>query len=1257
MQEGDILGGRFVAQHLAGQGAMGEVWRAHDRYTGAPVAVKVLLPQTVDVARFVREARFLAGIQHPHVVAYVAHGDERGQHYLVTEWLDGEDLAVHLERGLLGLEDAFALVSAVASGLGCVHDQGVVHRDVKPSNIFLEGGDRRRPKLIDFGIARALDRTATIGMVLGTPYYVAPEQAQGSDVDTRADVFSLGCVLFQCMRGRPPFDGDQLIAVLGKILFQSTPLTDIAPLDDVLRHMLAKDREQRPRDGHEVMRLLASRAGAAARTRDALTESREQSLVAVIGIGEARAKSGDAAADADSEAPTSSLHGATDLSSLAQRFGGRQARMMDGSSVVVFSASGSATDLAERAGRCALAIRAIDPSLRMAVALGRGDTSVPSPVGPALDRVASLLAETGGGVVSVDDTAAGLMRSMRLTNEGTASRLLGAEASEADRLVLGKATAFVGRDRELSTLVGLFEECVSERGSRCALVTAPPGFGKSRLTRELMRVLRARDGIHLWVGTGDPVGAGAALGMLSALVRTALAVDLEEALPHKRACIRAGTQRWGVVTDHQPRVAVFLGELCGIPFAEDDRPELAAARRDAALLGDQMRRAFEDLVEAATRSGPVVLILENLHWGDVSTVDFVESALRRCAELPLFVLALARPEVTDLFPKLWEARRPDSIRLGGLPKRAALELVRAILPDIAAADVERIVATADGNAFYLEELVRSIGSGRRGQLPETVLAMVESRLAALDAPIRRTLRTASVFGETFAVAGLRAVVHAPVDDDLAELERRELLLRRQTEWSAPVSYSFRHALVREAAYLGLTEDDRRELHGAVARHLEATGSTDPAVLAEHFEHAGARGDAARAWGQAAELALRSNAHREALSRAERAIALGADPGPQRGLQSDAASWLGDTALAAQHATEALARLPAGCIAWCRALAVAALTAGQLGRRDDLLRLADALVAIPSIPGAEEARVIAQSRAAVQYAIIGRLDITQQVHSQVAATTLPDDALTGRAWSHRLRANLGMYTADLQTFQDGSEEALRLFRIAADARSEAWQRVNVGAGLLLMGDYDTAVRQLEIATGEAEALGTHGVQRYGQEYLCNALRRLGQLDEAIALATEVARASMERGDRTIACQAHSEIAWCHLAAGRLDAADGEARHADALLGGASQHAREPATQLAAIALRRGRPDEALAHIDPVIFGAAEEYWEEDVVEWVIYAEALRGMGRAAEARGFVDKQMRRLERRAACFRSEERRASFLGKVAEHAALRRIRGETG
>jgi tetratricopeptide (TPR) repeat protein len=661
-----------------------------------------------------------------------------------------------------------------------------------------------------------------------------------------------------------------------------------------------------------------------------------------------------------------------------------------------------------------------------------------------------------------------------------------------------------------------------------------------------------------------------------------------------------------------------------------------------------MRRAFEDFVVAASTVGPLVLVLEDLHWGDVSTVEFVEGALRRCADRPLFVLGLARPEVHDLFPRLWESRGVDTIRLGGLPRRAALTLVRAILPALGDEDAERIVATADGNAFYLEELIRSIGSGRTTALPETVLAMVEARLARLETPIRRALRAASVFGETFPASGLRTVVRGPVDHELAELERLELIHRKRSAWGGD-AYAFRHALVREAAYLGLSDADRRRLHRAVAHHLEAAGDTDPVVLAEHFERAEEAEAAARLWAQAAELSLRSNAHREAMARAERAIALGAAPGAQRGLQAEAASWLGDTELAWSRAGEAMSALPPGTIAWCRSLMVAALAAGELGRRDDLLALAPVVLSIPSIPGAEEPRVIAQCRVAVQYAVIGRLDILRAIEEQVEATPLPDGALLGRAWSQRLKANHGMYRADLQAFQDGSEEALRMFRAAADARSEAWQRVNVGCGLVLLGELDQGARQLELAVSAAEAMATHGVLRYGQEYLANALRRLGRLDEAAQLAAEVAVESLRRGDRSIAGQAHAEIAWCRLAEGRLDDATAEAARSADVLGPTSSHAREPQTILAAIALATGRADEALARVGPIVASSADAYWEGDVIEWVIHAEALLALGRADEATFALRSARARLDRRAACLRSPERRESFLCRVDEHARL--------
>src|SRR5262249_3187444 len=141
-----------------------------------------------------------------------------GDAYLVSEWLEGETLAARLARGAISPADTMDLGTRVAEALGEAHALGIIHRDIKPANLFLEGGSIGRVKILDFGLAREIDRTQPLtvsGALLGTPGYMAPEQARAlKTVDVRADVFSLGCVLYHCLSGKPPFVGDTLIAVL-----------------------------------------------------------------------------------------------------------------------------------------------------------------------------------------------------------------------------------------------------------------------------------------------------------------------------------------------------------------------------------------------------------------------------------------------------------------------------------------------------------------------------------------------------------------------------------------------------------------------------------------------------------------------------------------------------------------------------------------------------------------------------------------------------------------------------------------------------------------------------------------------------------------------------------------------------------------------------------------------------------------------------------------------------------------------------------
>jgi predicted ATPase len=214
------------------------------------------------------------------------------------------------------------------------------------------------------------------------------------------------------------------------------------------------------------------------------------------------------------------------------------------------------------------------------------------------------------------------------------------------------------------------------------------------------------------------------------------------------------------------------------------------------------------------------------------TVRFVDIALQKLDGLPLMVLALARPEVHDLFPKLWADRRMQELRLRELTRKASEGLVRQVLGDAVSPDtVERLVSQADGHAFYLEELIRAVADGHGDALPETVLAMVQARLTALDAQQRQLLRAASVFGEVCwqgAVETLLGTRVSPtqLEYDLNRLRERELLVERSdSRFAGEREYAFRHALLREGAYAMLTAADQMLGHRRRASNSSRTVSS------------------------------------------------------------------------------------------------------------------------------------------------------------------------------------------------------------------------------------------------------------------------------------------------------------------------------------------------------------------------------------------------------------------------------------------------
>ncbi len=253
---GDVLSDRYELEELVGSGGMSSVYRAHDRLLDRKVALKVLHEQyTGDaehVGRFRHEARAVATLSHPNIVTVIDRGEHDGRQFIVLEYVDGENLKELIRRGPLPVATAVDLAIQISQGLAFAHQQGLVHRDVKPQNVLLDGDGQ--VKVTDFGIARSLDvqhgMTQT-GTVLGTSDYIAPEQAQGQRVDEHTDVYSLGVVLYELLTGEVPFPGENFVAVAMRHINEPPPAIrdrrpDVSPrLEAAVQKAMAKDARDR----------------------------------------------------------------------------------------------------------------------------------------------------------------------------------------------------------------------------------------------------------------------------------------------------------------------------------------------------------------------------------------------------------------------------------------------------------------------------------------------------------------------------------------------------------------------------------------------------------------------------------------------------------------------------------------------------------------------------------------------------------------------------------------------------------------------------------------------------------------------------------------------------------------------------------------------------------------------------------------------------------------------------------------------------
>ncbi len=1262
---------RFVREKKVGEGGMGEVYLARDEQTGRKVALKVLSREGVTatgsdrlIERFFAECTMLASLRHPHIVRYVAHGRlSSGEPFLAMQWLEGVVLAERLAEGRMPLSDALTLALAVSEALAFAHARGIVHRDLKPSNLLLVEGEPSAVQVLDFGVARAPGGSGTQpGTAIGTPGYMAPEQIRGlPTVGPSADVYAVGAVLFEMIAGRPPFVAKDPLSLLGMVLLEEPPsLAQYcqglpAALVRLVGSMLDKDPSKRPADGTALRRALEalpslSSAASIEAPPQSIT-SAEQRLVPVVLIRDPGLVSLNAAVDADGPTSVATLDAVALAATLAP-IGCTLRPTSDGFVATIDRALG-VPDLFVLAARAALAVRRDIPFARLAVGAITPGADVVSEAD--LGVLQALIEATLDPRVVVDDLGAGMLDALFVVVRVGRGRFLERERDgDAGRRLLGQETPFVGRDAELSALEELLRSARATSSPRAAVLHGEAGVGKTRLRQELVR--RASE-FGAWLGRADPARWGSPFALAASLVANAAGLRVADQPALKRTRLLALMERVRLADDACLRVAEFLGELVGAAF--EPSVQLRAARRDPQLKHDQLRRAFEDLVAAASSTGPLLIVLEDLQWADAGSMHLVEAALRHAAHAPIVVLATARAGLTERLGRPFGWLTPLERTLLPLTANDAARIVRTVMPSAAVETASRLVAASGGHPLHLEELIRAHAGGTG---VDTVKVMLVARLSGLASDVRRVLRAASVVGPRFTSTLVRAqcpeLTDARLRTILGDLVRQELIIPSAIAGDelGELEFVFATTLLCDATYGTLTEGDRLLGHFLVASALATDDDADPLALAEHWVLAGDRARAAIGFLHAAERALDGNDLDGALGLVRRGLE-GDEGNPLSGallcIEARVHRWRSANEEMSAAAERAVTLLPEGTGLWFEALADAGVAASRLGRVEALTRHAEALSAMAPDDShlAFDAKLLAISRIAIELRHAGKREEADAMLASLAEgeARFGTEPSLAAARAHAF-AVPALIAGDLEAAYRLLTAAAQAFATAGDLRHECIELANAGFLSIELGVPEYAETALRSALASSRRLSVAAVESGARATLALALVRLGRPEEGYAEAQGAFEVAHAQSNLRLEGAALLYRALAEVALGAHEAAADTLRKALAAFAAVPAYRAYTLGVSARLALRRGALGEAgqEAREAMSILGRLGGLEAGEALVRLAFVEVLAAEGRTSESQRARAIGRERLSQRAARIVDPALRGRFLA-IPEHREL--------
>ncbi|HEX8435588.1 protein kinase domain-containing protein, partial [Archangium sp.] len=873
---GERLGGqdgqRYRIVAPMGSGGTAQVFRAWDEVLHREVALKLLLPRVGFVEEALREARAIAQLDHVNIVRVFDESEWRatpgapGIPFLVMECLEGESLSVRLKRERLEVRCALDILDGIAAGLVHAHERHVIHRDLKPRNVFLtwEG----TVKLLDFGLSHFTTTTPVPHLPTGgTPAYMAPEQWRGEPQDARTDIWAAGVVLYEMLVGTVPWPKVTFAQLRERVTSQE-PMPSVRArrpevpreLEALLATALDKDPARRFRTALELREELREVRGRLfgpareGRRPTAAPQRRQVTLVSCLLTGLGRFGE---PLDVEDQGELELAFHETCAEAIEQH-GGAVPLSLAGEVLACFGFPQVREDDSERAVRAGLrlardfteALQRRVPHLPLSgVAVKVGihtdtvalDERAPGPRGGGLviqgeaPKVAAWLAgQAAPGHVVLGDATWHMVREAFETQvlgqrqfEGLSGlwrhdvHLVLREREASERFDWALATRgllpLVGRERELRRLEELWELARQGQGG-FVLVCGEAGIGKSRLLLELYARVPPESAIRVRFQCWSRLSTTALhpfLQLLQELFQLPPGRSTHELLQ----ALLEQLERMGLSEEQ----AQLLHLLMRLPVHEDSPVRLLTPerRKEMAL------QAMVDMVPHLSRERPVLAVVEDLHQADSTELEFLRLLLERVEHSRILVLLSTRTEVPPSWPRrAWLQR----LTLERLPAEQAAVLVREAARgrELSEETVRKLVRRTEGIPLFIGEMTRmvlehaaaSFSELMPSSIPVTLRELLLARLDRLPSRQRALVQLCAMVGRDFTralVVALTGRDEAALDRDLEGLVEAGFL-QEQREAGAP-AFQFQHALIQEVACQSLSRGTRRQYHRHIARVL------------------------------------------------------------------------------------------------------------------------------------------------------------------------------------------------------------------------------------------------------------------------------------------------------------------------------------------------------------------------------------------------------------------------------------------------------